>query len=61
MKKPKIEHKNRVLSWLPATRRNGDNLNGDNCGPSGDRLSQNGNNESLYLHGLKDLFFGIIT
>ena len=30
----------------PAGRRNGDNMNGDNCG-------QNGDNESLYLQGLK--------
>ena len=32
--------------WSPAGRRNGDNMNGDNYG-------QNGDNESLYLHGLK--------
>ena len=30
----------------PAGRGNGDNTNGDNCG-------QNGDNESLYIHGLK--------
>ena len=45
------------VSWLPATRRNGDNLNGDKCGHSGVRLSQNGekatsqhdDNESLLI------------
>ena len=34
----------RLDSWLPATRRNGDNLNRDNCGHNGDRLSKNGKN-----------------
>ena len=31
---------------IASGRRNGDNMNGDNC-------CQNGDNESLYLHGLK--------
>ena len=55
--------KNRVFSWSPVIRQNGDNLNGDNCGHNGDRLSQNsekatsknGDNESLYLHSLTNL------
>ena len=42
---------------------NSDNLNGDNCGHSGDSLSQNGekptiqngDNDSLCLHGLKNV------
>ena len=44
----------------PATSRNGNNKSCDNCGHSGDILSQNdekqrqdSDNESLYLHGLK--------
>ena len=52
-----------MSSWSPATHRNGVNLNGDNCGRNGHILSENGEqltsqndgNESLYLHGLKQL------
>ena len=51
--------------WSAAIRRNGDNLNGDNGGHSGNRLSQNceqaisknGDHESLYLHGLNNLVY----
>ena len=32
-----------------------DNMSGDNSNHSGDRLSQNGDNESLYLHVLKNV------
>ena len=43
-------------------------LNGDNCGHSGDRLSQNGeratsqngNNKSLYIHGLNNLAYELL-
>ena len=44
---------------------NSDNLNGDNCGHSGDRLNQNGekatskngDNDSLQIHGLNNLAY----
>ena len=55
VKNSQNERKNRMFSWSPGRRRNGDNLNGDNCGHNGDRLSQNGDNESLYHHDLKSL------
>ena len=32
-----------------------DNMSGDNSDHSGKRLSQNGDNESLYLHDLKNV------
>ena len=34
---------------------NGDNLNCDNCGHSGDRFSSNGDNESWHFRGLNNL------
>ena len=43
----------RLVSRSTATRRNGDNLNGDKCGHRGDRMSRNCINESLYIRGLK--------
>ena len=50
-----------VASDIP----NSDNLKGDNCGYSGDRLSQNGekatsqngDNDGLYIHGLNNLAY----
>ncbi len=47
---------------------NSDNPNGDNCGHSGDRLnqngekatSQNGDNESLYIHGQSNLAYELL-
>ena len=49
--------------------RKGDNLNGDKCSHSGDRLSQNGekatsqngDDESLYFHGLKKLVWEVLV
>ena len=53
---------NACHGWSPATSRNGNNMSGDNCGHNVDRLSQNGekqhlnsDNDSLYLHGLKNV------
>ena len=45
----------RVSVHQLATRRNGNTLNGDNCGHNGDRLSQNYNNKRLYFLGLNNL------
>ena len=36
VKKPQNERKKLVFSWSPVTRRNGNNLNGDNCCHNGD-------------------------
>ena len=49
---------------------NSDNLNGENCGHDGDRLSQkarksntsqNGDDESLYIHGLNNLAYELLS
>ena len=37
----------RAFSWSPATRRNCDNPNCHNCGPSGDRWNQNGEKQQI--------------
>ncbi len=34
-----------------------DNMSGNNSDHSGERLSQNGNNESLYLHDLNNVVY----
>ena len=54
-----------IDSWSPATCQNSDNLNDNNCddSQSGEKATfcQNGDNESLYLHGLKHFGLGNIT
>ena len=52
-----------VNSSSPVARQTGNSLDGNDCDHSGDRLSQNdekatsknGDNESLYFHGFKNL------
>ena len=55
-----------MVDRSPATNRNGNNMSGDNCGHSGDRLSQNGEKQQVktattrVLHGLKNVFFELL-
>ena len=37
-----------------------DNMSGDNSDHNGERLSQNGDNESLYLHDLKNVVYELL-